>query len=102
MSRVIKKFKLPAETATPGLRPMKSKDAPAIRKLLNEYMDKFNFVPVFKSDEEVRHWLLPKEGVIWSYVVEVRMVMLHVYTNVTVIVKGMLFYFIFAFVITPF
>ncbi|CAG8644199.1 8885_t:CDS:2, partial [Paraglomus occultum] len=70
MSRIIKKFKLPAETATPGLRPMKSKDAPAIRKLLNEYMNKFNFVPVFKSDEEVRHWLLPKEGVIWSYVVE--------------------------------
>jgi len=49
MSRIIKKFKLPAETATPGLRPMKSKDAPAIRKLLNECMDKLNFVPAFRS-----------------------------------------------------
>ncbi|KAG9298988.1 hypothetical protein G9A89_020301 [Geosiphon pyriformis] len=70
LTRLIKKYKIPNETATPGLRPMKSKDVPKVRTLLSEYMKKFDFVPIFKNDEEVRHWILPKEGVIWSYVVE--------------------------------
>ncbi len=71
LSRVIKKFKLPTETSTPGLRPMLKKDVPEVRTLLNEYMNKFNFVPVFKTDEEVNHWILTRDGVIWSFVVEV-------------------------------
>lgn len=70
LSRVIKKFKLPAETSTPGLRPMLKKDVPEVRALLNEYMSKFNFVPVFKTDDEVKHWILTREGVVWSFVVE--------------------------------
>ncbi|CAG8549384.1 4381_t:CDS:2 [Ambispora gerdemannii] len=70
LTRMIKKYKVPEETSTAGLRPMKSKDVPKVRVLLNEYMSKFNFVPIFKNDEEIRHWILPKEGVVWSYVVE--------------------------------
>ncbi|CAG8769503.1 9776_t:CDS:2, partial [Gigaspora rosea] len=70
MSRLVKKFKLPSETLTPGIRPMQEKDVTAVRILLNEYMNKFNFVAVFKNDEDVRHWILTKENVVWSYVVE--------------------------------
>ncbi|CAG8730200.1 1573_t:CDS:2, partial [Funneliformis caledonium] len=69
LSCVIKKFKLPAETSIPGLRPMLKKDVPEVRALLNEYMSKFNFVPVFKTDDEVKHWILTR-GVVWSFVVE--------------------------------
>lgn len=71
LSRFIKKFKLPAETSTPGLRPMVEKDVPEVKELLNEYMSKFNFVPVFKTDDEVKHWILTRDKVIWSFVVEV-------------------------------
>jgi len=70
LSRMIKKFKLPGQTLLPGLRPMVEKDVGAVRGLLNRYMKKFRFVPVFRTDADIRHWLLPKEGVIWSYVVE--------------------------------
>ncbi|CAG8633125.1 35347_t:CDS:2 [Gigaspora margarita] len=70
MSRLVKKFKLPSETLTPGIRPMQEKDVTAVRILLNEYMNKFNFVAVFKNDDDVRHWILTKENVVWSYVVE--------------------------------
>ncbi|CAG8609817.1 19461_t:CDS:2 [Dentiscutata erythropus] len=62
MSRLIKKFKLPSETLTPGIRPMQEKDVSAVRTLLNEYMKNFNFVAVFNSDEDVRHWILTKEN----------------------------------------
>ncbi|CAG8550256.1 8886_t:CDS:2 [Funneliformis mosseae] len=51
-------------------RPMLKKDVPEVRALLNEYMSKFNFVPVFKTDDEVKHWILTREGVVWSFVVE--------------------------------
>ncbi|CAG8531451.1 2228_t:CDS:2 [Acaulospora morrowiae] len=70
MTRHVKKYKLPSETSTPGIRPMLEKDVPAVRVLLNKYMSKFNFVAVFKTDEDVKHWILTKENVIWSYVVE--------------------------------
>ncbi|CAG8567601.1 12986_t:CDS:2 [Cetraspora pellucida] len=70
MSRLIKKFKLPSETMTPGIRPMQEKDVTSVRILLNEYMSKFNFVAVFETDEDVKHWILTKESVVWSYVVE--------------------------------
>jgi glycylpeptide N-tetradecanoyltransferase len=50
---------------------MVEKDVPEVRTLLNEYMSKFNFVPVFKTDDEVKHWILTRDRVIWSFVVEV-------------------------------
>ncbi|CAG8491788.1 11748_t:CDS:2, partial [Acaulospora colombiana] len=71
MSRHIKKYKLPSETSTPGIRPMLEKDVSQVRELLNAYMEKFNFVAVFKTDEDIKHWILTKENVVWSYVVEV-------------------------------
>lgn len=68
------KFKLPNSTSTHGLRPMATKDVPAVLSLLKRYLERFQLAPVF-TEEEVTHWLLHSatlspEQVVWSYVVE--------------------------------
>jgi glycylpeptide N-tetradecanoyltransferase len=50
-----------------SLRPMKDKDVPKVTILLERYLEKFTLRPKL-SEEEVRHWLLPREGIIYSYV----------------------------------
>ncbi|CAJ0909925.1 12532_t:CDS:2 [Entrophospora sp. SA101] len=70
LSRYVKKYKVSTKTVTPGIREMLEKDASAVRNLLNSYMEKFDFVPEFKNDDEIKHWILPRENVVWSYVVE--------------------------------
>lgn len=37
---------------------------------LFQYMQKFDLAPVF-SKEEFRHWFIPRENIVDSYVVEV-------------------------------
>ncbi len=54
----------------PGFREMKEDDVDAVHKLLNNYLNKFDVAPIF-SIEDVKHWLVPKEEVVFSYVVEV-------------------------------
>ncbi|CAD8043251.1 unnamed protein product [Paramecium primaurelia] len=69
ISRQQKLYKLPEEPKTPGLRPMKKKDVAQVTKLLNEYLK--NFKLYFKyTEEEVKHWFLPRKDVISTYVVE--------------------------------
>lgn len=58
-------FKLPNKS--PSLRKMHKSDIPAVTKLLNNYLTKFDLTTIF-TEEDVCHWLLPKEGVIYSYV----------------------------------
>ncbi|KAI8364705.1 acyl-CoA N-acyltransferase [Radiomyces spectabilis] len=70
LARMIKHYKLPAEISTPGLRVMKEADVPQVRALLNSYMSRFDVAPVFETDDDVKHWILPHEEVVWSYVVE--------------------------------
>ena len=48
---------------------MEEKDVAAVTTLLNTYLDKFQLKILF-TPEEIRHWLLPREKVINSYVVE--------------------------------
>ncbi|APA07227.1 hypothetical protein SS1G_04040 [Sclerotinia sclerotiorum 1980 UF-70] len=72
--RQVRKFALPSNTSTRGLRPMESKDIDAVLDLLKKYLAKFDMAPVF-TREEVEHWLFnrienPAEQVIWCYVVE--------------------------------
>jgi glycylpeptide N-tetradecanoyltransferase len=71
MSRLIKLLKLPNEPQTPGIRQMVEADVPAVTKLLNEYLadGRAKFHPIF-DEAEVHHWFLPREDVIYSYVVE--------------------------------
>ncbi|KAF8428180.1 acyl-CoA N-acyltransferase [Tirmania nivea] len=67
--RQIAKYNLPDKTATKGLRKMEKKDVPEVHELLDRYLKKFDIAPVF-TEEEIEYWLVDKEGVVWSYVVE--------------------------------
>ncbi|KAI8590264.1 acyl-CoA N-acyltransferase [Geranomyces variabilis] len=67
IARMIRLYKLPETTFTPGLRPMSPEDVPQVTALLNDYMKKFPMAPFF-SESEVRHWLLPVPTVVFSYV----------------------------------
>ncbi|KAK4349838.1 hypothetical protein RND71_029151 [Anisodus tanguticus] len=69
MSRTIKLYKLPDQTVTPGFRKMEPHDVPAVTRLLRNYLKQFVVAPDF-DENDVEHWLLPKEGVIDSYLVE--------------------------------
>lgn len=69
MSRAIKLYKLSNSTVTPGLRKMELPDVPGVTNLLRNYLSKFIVAPDF-SDADIDHWLLPREGVVESYLVE--------------------------------
>ncbi|KAG5979622.1 glycylpeptide N-tetradecanoyltransferase [Claviceps digitariae] len=68
----IRKYALPDDTATKGLRAMQEKDVDAVVSLLTRYLARFDMAVEFTA-EDARHWFLPKKDVkqvIWSYVVE--------------------------------
>ncbi|KAI9743555.1 MAG: glycylpeptide N-tetradecanoyltransferase [Claussenomyces sp. TS43310] len=70
----IRKYALPEQTATKGLRPVELKDVDAVLDLLKRYLARYDMAPVM-TKEEVEHWLVYKkdvsgEQVVWSYVVE--------------------------------
>merc|ERR1711972_1261034 len=48
---------------------MKLKDVNRVTELVTGYLKKFPLHPEFQADE-VAHWMLPREGVIYSYVRE--------------------------------
>ncbi|KAL8454019.1 hypothetical protein Emag_001591 [Eimeria magna] len=54
------------EPALEGLRPMKESDAPQVHKLLMTYLKNFKLHPDF-TEEEIRHWLTPRENVVHVY-----------------------------------
>ena len=70
LSRTIKLHKLPDSTSSRGLRKMRKEDAPQVLKLLNNYLASFDLACVFQNVEEVEHWFIPRDGVIYSYVVD--------------------------------
>lgn len=67
--RMVKLFKVPDEPKIPGVREMKSKDIGQVTKLLQQYLSKFK-VHLRFTEEDVKHWFLPRKDVIYSYVVE--------------------------------
>ncbi|XP_010925478.1 glycylpeptide N-tetradecanoyltransferase 1 [Elaeis guineensis] len=69
MSRTIRLYKLPESPATPGLRKMELRDVAAVTRLLREYLSRFVVAPNF-DENDVEHWLLPREDVVESYLVE--------------------------------
>jgi len=69
MARYVKLLKLPTELSIKGLRPMKKTDVQVVTALLNEYLKRFEVYLHF-SEAEVEHFLVPREGVIDTYVVE--------------------------------
>lgn len=69
MARTLKLYGLKPDTTIPGIRPLAKEDVPAAKKLLSEYLSQFKQHVNF-TEEEFAHWLLPRKGVIYSYVVE--------------------------------
>lgn len=73
--RQASKYKLPTETATPGLRQMEKKDSNAVLSLLKRYLGRTDMSQVFNK-ADVEHWLLHDDKlanddrIIWTYVVE--------------------------------
>lgn len=69
MARYQKTYKLPETTSIKGLRLMEESDVPNVHKLLNKYLSRFSLKVLF-TEEEIRHWLLPRDNVIQSYVIQ--------------------------------
>ncbi|CDF35171.1 unnamed protein product [Chondrus crispus] len=69
MNRTIKLFAVKPSVSTPGIRVMRSDDVPAACKLLMGYLDQFD-MHIDMTEDEFAHWLMPREGVTYSYVVE--------------------------------
>merc|ERR1712039_1053913 len=69
MARTIKLYKVPEVPQIPGMRQMVDADVPRVTELVSGYLKKFSLHPEFNQDE-IRHWILPREGVIYAYVRE--------------------------------
>lgn len=69
IARTIKLYALRTETEIPGIRPMRAIDIPEACTLLREHMKNFDLSSVMCM-EEFSHWLLPRDGVVYTYVVE--------------------------------
>ncbi|XP_041670983.1 glycylpeptide N-tetradecanoyltransferase 1-like isoform X2 [Cheilinus undulatus] len=69
LQTALKFNRLPEVTKTPGLRPMTKADVVGLQSVLQSHLRKFQLSSVLSS-EEVEHWLLPRENVIDTYVVE--------------------------------
>ncbi|KAJ4940593.1 hypothetical protein JOQ06_026890 [Pogonophryne albipinna] len=69
LQRAVKFNRLPDVTKTPGLRRMTEEDAAGVHSLLQANLGKFHLCPML-SLREVEHWLLPRENVIDTYVVQ--------------------------------
>ena len=73
----VRKYALPTNTVTPGLREMTKADIDSVLPLLTRYLKRFDIAPEF-NEEEIDHWMLHKKDqgdrVVWSYVVEVSIV----------------------------
>ncbi|XP_056158062.1 glycylpeptide N-tetradecanoyltransferase 1-like [Lampris incognitus] len=69
VQRALKLNRLPEATKTSGLRPMTKEDVPAVRALLERHLQKFHLAPLM-SPQDAQHWLMPRDGVIDTYVVQ--------------------------------
>lgn len=70
MQRTIKLYRLPDAPKTQGFRKLVNADCPKAFKLLHTYLQKFDLAPIFSDEAEFRHWFLPRDNVIDSFVVE--------------------------------
>ncbi|KAK8798728.1 hypothetical protein WA158_007812 [Blastocystis sp. Blastoise] len=69
MAGYIKLCRVPQKPKLQGLRRPTEDDIPVITEKLNKYLEQFPVHPIF-TEEEAKHFLLPREGVLDSYVIE--------------------------------
>ncbi|KAH7313512.1 acyl-CoA N-acyltransferase [Stachybotrys elegans] len=70
----VRRFALPDNTSTKGLRKIEEKDIDQVMDLMRRYNKRYDMAPEYSREEAV-HWFIPKitpesEQVIWTYVVE--------------------------------
>lgn len=69
MARLLKLNKLADEPQTPGFRALRAEDVPACHRLLERYLKRFALAPHF-DEQELAHWLVPRDGIVSAFVVE--------------------------------
>jgi len=69
MSIHLKINKVLDEPTLPNIRPMVKKDVSKVKKVLKTHLDKMQIAFEF-SKEEIEHYFLPREGVMYTYVIE--------------------------------
>lgn len=69
MARTIKLYKVPDTPQLSGMREMQPKDVQRVAEMVTGYLKKFSLHPEFTADE-IGHWMLPRDGVIYSFVRE--------------------------------
>ena len=67
--RLMKIMQLPPKPTLP-IRPLVKEDIPQVSTLLNNYLASKTKLRPQWSEEETLHWLLPRPGVVSSYVIE--------------------------------
>jgi glycylpeptide N-tetradecanoyltransferase len=68
--RILNKlYSIPRMIKTPGLRPAIADDLDAVSDLITTYFAKLALTPKL-TNEEIRHWLLPRNKTVETYVVE--------------------------------
>ena len=70
MAQFVKLHRLANEPFTKRLRPMTENDVSAVTVALNKHLNDNYKVHITFSENEVHHFLLPKQNVVWSYVVD--------------------------------
>jgi len=66
---MVKLFRVNEEPKTEGIREFKTKDIAQVTKLLQDHLSQFK-VHLRFTEEDVKHWLIPRKDVVYSYVVE--------------------------------
>ena len=69
LSRALKLYTLPDEPKISGFRKMEEKDLPQIIELIKNNSKKYKIFEIL-TNEEISHWFLPKNNIIYTYVLE--------------------------------
>jgi len=69
LSRTIRLYALPQDITMTGLEPLSPPYVSSARELLSQYLTRFRLYVSF-SEEEFSHWFLPRENVIYCYILK--------------------------------
>lgn len=67
MARIQKLYRLPPKTTTPNLKLMTKADSAGAHRLLMTHLEQYSLVVNFTL-AEFEHWLMPRDGVVRTYV----------------------------------
>ena len=69
LGNALKKYELPDEPKISGFRKMEEKDIDQIYNLILERNKKYKIYEILNKNE-VKHWLLPRNNIVYTYVLE--------------------------------